>query len=114
MGDLVRGYVIVDRVGIVRAGDLIQFVPDDLADYEKAAGSEQRSGGLVKRFIGVDWDQRLMVFETTNPPNRAETGVDRLKSLARVRGTADGWFAAFRLLGAIRRDPGGYDQRLAA
>ena len=79
-----RKWVVADRTQPIRAGDLFLFKPDDLPAYLKAAGLRRSANGLIKRFIGVDRSRRVVIFETTNPPQRIETGLDRLRHAYKV------------------------------
>lgn len=77
-------WLIVDRHSQIEAGDLVLFRPDDLGAYMRQVGGHRWSRGLVKRFIGIDPNRRAVVYETTNPPNRIETGQARIRHAYRV------------------------------
>ncbi|SEM54139.1 hypothetical protein SAMN05192583_0563 [Sphingomonas gellani] len=89
-------WVVIDRFAPIRAGDLFLFRPDDLVDYMRAAGGDPRVSGLVKRLVGVDPERRVVVYETTNPPNRMETGLDRVLHAYRVTSWHTSWWAAVK------------------
>lgn len=81
-------WIVVDRTAPINAGDQMVFRPDDLRAYMRSSGEPLLrrwwSNGLVKRFVGVDAESRVAVYETTNPPNRMESGLDRLLWAHRV------------------------------
>lgn len=95
-------WVVLDRYGLIERGDILLIKPDDLAQYMRASGGDPRAGGLVKRFFGVDPVARIAVYETTNPPNRIETGLDRIVHAYRVESWHVRWIDAFRALRKAR------------
>lgn len=86
-------WVVVDRRQPITRDDFLLLKPDDLRAYHAAAGTPM-SGGLIKRFVGVDPQRKVIVYETTNPPNRIETGLDRIMHAYRVVSWHRSWSAA--------------------
>ena len=89
-------WVLVDRRARILAGDVLLIRPDDLRAYLVNAAGPARAAGLVKLFVGIDPRRRVAVFETTNPPNRIETGLDRVQHAYRVISWHPSLWAALR------------------
>jgi len=89
-------WVVLDRCSPIKRGDMFLLKPDDLAEYMRASGGNPRVAGLVKRFVGFDPVARVAVYETTNPPNRIQTGADRIVHAYRVNSWHSGLLAALR------------------
>ena len=93
-----KTWVVVDRDATIQAGDICLFRPDDIDAYLRHGGHDPRnSGGLVKRFVGIDPERRVMVYymmSKDSVKNRMETGIDRVQHLYRVRSWHPTWWAA--------------------
>lgn len=104
---------VIDRDAPIRRGDYFVFGIDDYRSYAGPAGKITKEGGMGKRFVGVDPERGVMLFECTTPPTRMETGLNRLTFAHRVRATADTEAEARRIAWAIRRDDTLHQDRLA-
>lgn len=125
-GDCMRGcidgrWMVLDRKATIRRDDFFVFRPDDLAEY---LGRNQHwliafrerftKSGIAKGFVGADPEARTIVAEHTFPPNRIQSGQDRLIWAYRARSVHRSYLAALLTSWRMRRNPALYDDRLAA
>lgn len=108
-------WVVVDRKAVLRRDDYILFGIDDLPRYLSGARvwTMLRTNGLAKRFVGIDDERQVVMYETTNGPNRIETGLRRVTWAYRARASASSLPSALLLLLRVRRRPDAYDARIA-
>lgn len=98
-----KGWVLLDRHADIHVGDVILIRPDDLKAYMRISGGGRWASGLVKRFLGVDPELRVAVYETTNPHNRIESGLDRIEHAYRVISWHKRWIDAYRAYKGLTR-----------
>ena len=93
----------------IRKGDLFSF---GIRDLERAWPGQPELGGVVKRFLGVNYELGVLECDCTNPPLVIHTGLTNLKWAYRVRATTPTRKEAKRLLKAMRRNLAAFDAPL--